>query len=450
VTKVRLTRFGKIICVGLAIRLILAPFFAHPFDVYSWFIIGEGFLNGKQSALSFLVPYDYSFFLFVIPAALTFGFLSNYLGPQTILMSSLNPLLNPGAPWNITIVPGLLFDLLVKLPLIASDTLVAFLIYRIVKVRLKDDRLATSASALWFLNPLTIWVSSGWGMFDTLPVLFTVISLYFVMKGKFAYSGLALVISIALKYYAVVIAIPLLFIAWKEGGRRGFLSSLTSIAVASLFLFIPLLKNVVQGVGFLATGTPAFGLSYAGLSFWSAITLFFSLPSLPTISSVFIVVSLVGVYYWMVRKQSVDLYSQAAYFGLSIIPLLLFFRFVGENYVVWIVPFVSILAVQTKRAKILLWGLSLVAFISSITDALLPYYMLPMAPWIGRYLVSALSLTTSYRVAPGGAITQTFSFGKLFLSGLGVSSAILLILIAITWITTENKVGLNGATDLKT
>ncbi|MDG6925605.1 MAG: hypothetical protein JRN09_03535 [Nitrososphaerota archaeon] len=419
--------------------MVLAPFFAHPFDVYSWYSIGENFLSGKETGWSFLVPYDYSFFLFVIPAALVFGFLSNYLGAQTISMSSLNPLLNPGAPWNISVVPGLLFDLLVKLPLIASDTLVAFLIYRIVKAQLKDDGLATTAAALWFLNPLTVWVSSGWGMFDTLPTLFTVLSLYFILKGKFAYSGLALVASIVLKYYAIVLAIPLLFIAWKEGGRRGLVIAMSSIVVASLFLFLPLLGEVIQGFGFLAAGTPQFGLSYAGLSFWSAITLFFAIPYLSTISSLLVVASLTGIYYWMVRKNSVDLFSLAAYFGLALIPLLLFFRFVGENYVVWIIPFVSILAIQTKRAKILLWSLSLVAFISSITDALLPYYMLPLAPWIGKYLVGLLSLTIPYRVAPGGAVTQTVSFGKLFLSGLGVLSAILLVLITITWIMAENR-----------
>jgi hypothetical protein len=117
----------------------------------------------------------------------------------------------------------------------------------------------------------------------------------------------------------------------------------------------------------------------------------------------------------MGKKYTGRLLSFNAYFGISIIPLLLLFRFVAENYFVWLVPFLSIFALGNKRVKYLLWALTSVAFLSSITNSLLPYYMLPMAPWIGGFLAGLLSVATPYRVSSAGAVASTFSVGKIFL-----------------------------------
>src|ERR1017187_9480874 len=98
-------RLRDVLVLGVVVRVAIAPFFAHPFDIYSWYTVAESFLSGSQPLSSFLVPYSYSFFLFVFPAALAFSFLSGYIGSFTIPMSSLNPVLNPGTPINILVVP---------------------------------------------------------------------------------------------------------------------------------------------------------------------------------------------------------------------------------------------------------------------------------------------------------------------------------------------------------
>jgi hypothetical protein len=427
-----------VIISGLVIRLVLAPFFAHPFDVYVWYESGQDLLNGTKSIWSFMVPYFYSYFLFAFPAAILFRSLSEIFGSYPIPISSLNPLLNPGAPWNITVVPGLLFDLLVKLPLIASDTIIATLLYRVVMRCSASERMATSASLAWFLNPLVIWVSSGWGTFDTLPTLFTVLSLYFILEKRFAYSGLALIVAIAMKYYAIVLVIPLLLIAWKEGNRNGIVKLLSSMAIASLVLFAPFFSGVTLGLS-QVVGTSQSGLSYSGLSFWSAITLFISVSNQSILSAGLIAVFLAVAYYWMARRRPNGPYSYVIYFSLSIIPVLLLYRFVAENYFVWWIPFASILTVQNSRGRALFWILSGVALLSSMTDSLLPYYMLPMAPWIGRYLVDLLSFLSPYRIASSGSIPGTLSVGKIFLAGLGILTSALLALITINFVSAENR-----------
>lgn len=428
-------RLREVLLLGVLVRVAIAPFFAHPFDVYSWYTVGESVTSGKQPLESFLVPYGYSFFLFVFPAAFAFNFLSAYTGSFTIPMSSLNPALIPGSPFTILVVPGPLFDLLVKLPLILSDLIIALVMYKLITRHVGDERIAVSAAALWFLNPLTIWVSSGWGMFDTLPALFTVLGLYFLLDKKFVYAGALIAMAIEMKYYAVVLIFPLLLVSWQKGRWRGLAESSGGGAAVTIILGAPLLAETASHFTSLVGGSASSGLSYSGLSFWTAITLFQTGISLSLVSDV-LVVALLAIAYVLMWKRSPapDLFSASIYFGLPILLLLAAFRFVGENYFVWILPFAAIVASRGGRYRVLFWAMSIVALLSSMTDSLLPYYMLPIAPWIGASLVSLLGSVAPYRVAPGGSVTQAISLGKVYLSVVGVSATAILVLTAREWL----------------
>jgi len=41
-------RLRNVLLLGVIVRVAIAPFFAHPFDVYSWYTIGEIVVSGKQ------------------------------------------------------------------------------------------------------------------------------------------------------------------------------------------------------------------------------------------------------------------------------------------------------------------------------------------------------------------------------------------------------------------
>jgi hypothetical protein len=107
-----------VMIVGLAVRIFLAPFTAHPFDVWAWYQFGQSALSGQLPISSFMIPYQYSFFFFVFPASVGARLLSRVLGNYTIPVSSIDPRLDPGIHSPIPVIPGLLFDFLVKLPLI--------------------------------------------------------------------------------------------------------------------------------------------------------------------------------------------------------------------------------------------------------------------------------------------------------------------------------------------
>ena len=422
----------------------------------AWYLNGENLLNGQQSFTYFLVPYRYSFFLFVFPETWLFNQLASHLPNFTLPISSLDPRLNPGAQWGISVVPGLLYDFLLKLPLIVSDSIVALLVFRISKQIFPDKNSAVLAAAFWFLNPLVIWVSSGWGMFDTIPTLFTVLALYFLFKEKFSFASLMIVLSTLMKFYAVVLFVPLFILIWRQKGVRGLFYPLVTAIVSAAFSAIPLFF-ISNPLSYISASTPSAAFQYAGLSIWTFFSAVFSTPNLSIVSDVLVVSSLLGVYYFVFQNRAnTENQTTVAYFLLPLIALLMFYKFVGENYIVWLIPFSGILAVNGSRIRKFHLSLSFVALVSSITDSLLPYYMLPVSPWIGGFLVYVLNLVSPERVAPGGASLPGITFGKLFLSSLGIISfAILLLKLWNTFTMVrknkrEEMEGLKGVPGLQT
>jgi Gpi18-like mannosyltransferase len=433
-------KLQTVVIIGLIARLAIAPFFAHPFDMNAWYINGEAFLNGGQNLLNYLVPYRYSFFLFVFPGTWLFTHLASFFPNFTIPISALDPRLNPGSQWGISVIPGLLYDFLLKLPLIASDTLVALILFKIVNRESRDEKIAVLASALWFLNPLVIWVSSGWGMFDDIPTLFTVLALYFLSKGKFSVTALMLVLATVMKFYAIVLFVPLFIIVWRKSGLRGILPSLATTGISASLFSIPLFF-ISNPLSYVTASTPSAAFQYAGMSLWTALSLAISTLDLSLVSDIFVVASLALAYFFIIKTKSMhnEFTTTVCYFLIPLTVLLIFYKFVGENYLVWIIPFSAILAANNTRIRKMHWSISLLALISSVTDSLLPYYMLTLSPWIGGFLITVLGLIAPERVAPNGTAVQGITVGKLFLSSLGVISTAILLLSLVTIITILKK-----------
>lgn len=421
-------KLWAVLLSGLVLRLILAPFLAQPSDTYSWYFFGEGFLNGGQSFSSFFDPYRYALFLFAIPATAAFNVVSRIVPTFSILVSSLNPSLNPGQ--GITIIPGVVFDFLVKLPLIASDTVISLLLYKIVMKYRNNEQLALSAVTMWFLNPLVIWISSGWGTFDTLPALFTVIALFLVLEGKFELSAVSLVLAVAMKYYAAVLFVPVIILTFGSRGLKGTLKVISLAICLGAIMFLPFLTQNLGYNSLVVLGNSS-GLFYSGLSFWTAITLFERNFPIDAFSYSLLVSSLGVFYYWVWRHRSrKDFTFLVSCFVIPILLVLLLFRFVGEDFLVWMLPLAVPLVDADSAGKRLYWALSAIALVSSLTDSLLPYYLLPMSNWIGGFLITTLGEASPYRVAPNGVVDQTLSIGRLYLSFIGILfSSVLMLMI---------------------
>jgi len=434
-------RLRSILLIGLLIRLAISPFLAHPFDVYRFYFNGENFAAGTVPVSFYLVPYRFSFFLFAFPATLLFNFISGQFGSFSIPLSALDPRLIPGPPFSISLIPGPLFDLLVKLPLILSDLLVAIVLFRLVLRYAHNEAFALSATTAWLLNPFTIWVSSAWGMWDTLPALFALVALYLALDNKFFYAALALIVSIALKLYAGVLLPPLFVLAWRSTDRKAMIKVAASFAIAGLSIFALSPVSIVEQLNTTLTESPVTWLSFSGLSIWSSATLFSGFNPI-TASLVLLGGGFLVIYAWMWTKRFTGGFVKAvSHFCIPIAFLLLFFRFIGENFVVWLLPFTAILSSEDARTRQLYWIISGIALLSSVTNTLLPYYFLPVAPSFQGALVGFLSAAAPYRAAPGGLIPSGLTFGKAYLSALGVLMFMGLLMLLSRWLP-MNKRGL--------
>lgn len=439
---------------GLLVRLALAPFFAHPFDVFGWYTAGTNALGGRVSLGEFLAPYQYSYFLFVFPGTLLFDALTRYVPSFSIPLSTVPFASGLEAQWGVTMVPGILFDFLVKLPLILSDTLVALLLYRMVARATSNPQLGASAAALWYLNPGVIWVTAGWGMFDTLPALFTVLFFYLFVERRYLLSGAMLAFAVALKYYAAVLLVPLLLYSKMRRHGSGVLASLLGALAPGALLAVPAVlyarpgasaelpgqfSTLLSGVRYILSGPSPHGLHYSGLSFWTAITLFHSDFNQTLVSNLALVAAVAAAYLLVWKRPTKTVLGDAAAFVLPLLCVLLLYRSVHENFFLWALPFLAILSVENPRLRRVTWLLGTLVFASSITESLLPYYMLPMYPWIGSQLAAAFAWMAPYQVAPHavvqgfccGGVLPGISLGKVVLAAMGLASALLLLLALV-------------------
>ncbi len=85
---------------------------------------------------------------------------------------------------------GIIFRDLVKLPAILADLAVGTLIYAVVR-RFAATGLALCATALYLLNPATIYDSAAWGQVDSVAGFFALFAIYALLKSddKFARSA---------------------------------------------------------------------------------------------------------------------------------------------------------------------------------------------------------------------------------------------------------------------
>jgi len=168
----------------------------HPFDFEIWVRAGYWVAHGVSPysnmglapGVSFANDFGYSF-----------GAAIGYLPFWPIIVAGLYKFyVLVGSPTR------LLYYFLIKQPIIISDVLVAYYLYRYLDRRGSDK--ASFVMKVWLFSPLNIIISAIWGMFDCIAVLFVVFALT-VPPG--AYRGFWAGVATFAKSIPVIYAIPL-------------------------------------------------------------------------------------------------------------------------------------------------------------------------------------------------------------------------------------------------
>ena len=100
-----------------------------------------------------------------------------------------------------------LYLLLLKLPYLFFDLGTAYLLYKISKSK--------TTIVLWLFNPITLYATYCMGVFDIIPVFFTVLSVYFLKQKKSLYAALALGFGVAYKTYPIFL-LPFIIFSQKK------------------------------------------------------------------------------------------------------------------------------------------------------------------------------------------------------------------------------------------
>lgn len=101
---------------------------------------------------------------------------------------------------NIYQIQNLSFYLFIlKLPYLFFDIGVAVLLYKYFTTPKNKD----IAFLLWIFNPITLYATFCMGVFDIVPVFFTVLSAYYLKQQKISFSALSLGFGIAFKMYPI-------------------------------------------------------------------------------------------------------------------------------------------------------------------------------------------------------------------------------------------------------
>ncbi len=211
---------------ALAVRLSVAPFTGHPWDVYVWIKSAEMFSSGFWNVyrVSEIPSFPWGFYNY--PPVWLLVLTAAYVAVGG-LSAGLNALV-----------------LAIKAPIIAADLLVAYWIHRLGGLLGLDRRKRDLVFAAYALNPLPVFVSGVWGMFDPLAVLFALLGIELLIRHRPVAAGLSIGIGAATKIFPALL-IPLgLFWIRREGRSSwrteavGFVTAATAVPIAASIPFL--------------------------------------------------------------------------------------------------------------------------------------------------------------------------------------------------------------------
>lgn len=205
------------IMIGFIIREVFSFWTGHPFDFELWVRLGY-YTTHLQDPYGFLpsVPGLSFTNIFSSSAGATIGYLPfwPFVTAAMYLIYSL-----------IGIQNRFIYYFLLKQPIIICDLLVAYYLYIYVKRR--NSSISLWVLRFWLFSPYPLIISGIWGMFDSVAVLFLVLSLSSSNYKRSLWNGL----SILAKSIPVIYSIPLSSLRLKNLSVAIAIPSLLSLAV---------------------------------------------------------------------------------------------------------------------------------------------------------------------------------------------------------------------------
>jgi hypothetical protein len=387
-----------ILTIAVLIRFSLAPFTEHRYDMYIWrlnqalaYQYGVNPLNPPEwidkNATAFFWSYPPLWLFYLLTVYPVYASVCHPTFPANVstLWQDMYTFSNPCEAYHSFKPENLpLLDLLIKTPLILSDLLIALLLLKMVR-RFSGEEKARRHAYMWILNPYVIFISAVWGMFDTLPTLFTLLAVWLFLEGKINRSAISLAAAALLKMYSIVFAPILAFMHYKRFGRKT-VAAKYFLTAFGLTLSVTFLTNFCFALIFdqepLNTSITLTWQLFKGRASpdWYGSNIFFGLTPLNALGNLFkqwnvktnIPISpiLIGIaetvlLFKISRKKNLDSAEVFSYITIAHFAIYLTYTIVNEQYLIWILPFLLVLAAAKGNPKIMFiyWTISLITML---------------------------------------------------------------------------------------
>lgn len=210
--------------LGFLVRLWFIPYIMSMDDLYTWRNIGRAICGGH------LLDFYHTYLKYRYPP------LWGYVCAVSYKIASIFV----EEPVRVNDIHFLTW---IKMPLIVSDIALGTFLYKFVIEFTKDKRQALLASIIFIFNPIVIFITAYWGMFDGLCLLFLVMAEYYLIKGRLGPSAVMNALAVLTKQYAYPLALVSGLIVLRERGWKKGVAYLAAICIIFGFFSVPYLLS---------------------------------------------------------------------------------------------------------------------------------------------------------------------------------------------------------------
>jgi len=347
---------------ALLIRLCIAPFTGHPYDMEVWRFAGRVFFESKiirPDLTPTPIPY------YTILGGFSIYKLLNLMNLRDrIYLAHTTTFINEA--------------LSIKLSFIAFDFVAAYLLARIViEFSSETPSMAGIAALLYLFNPLVICVSSFWGLYESIGLTFMLGGLYFMLKRRYISSSLLFGLASATKLYGFIgLAILLVYLIRRKKYRLIPLIIFAHLGIL-FFTYLPLaswnpiavIEYIFATSGFLGRLGLASSTNFIPSASYMMLIQMLGIPISPPILNIILALTLSYplLYFGKLSTlKKVPTFDAVKCLVISYLITYLFFFRVYEQYYVWIVPFVILLSILSREKSYTILMTCLTTYISSL------------------------------------------------------------------------------------
>jgi hypothetical protein len=229
---------GAFFLSALILRLFFSAFFFHP-DIKSQHFHAQflgrgvvdiyGFISKSAESLPYRDTFNYP--------PLTYYVLGTWnMISQVLLGSELDVWLNDWGPQGYFHPRTFEIMLVLKLPYLIFDFLIALLLTKLVE----DQKTARRVLIFWFFNPVSLYAIYMLSQFDVICAALTVAALLFVKRGEYFRAALLIGLGTMMKSYPLLL---LPFILFRSTKVKSMVSALTGFLLGFLLPVLPVISS---------------------------------------------------------------------------------------------------------------------------------------------------------------------------------------------------------------